>query len=100
MAALAFLGYAYIGLILLLLLALLGGLVGGAVWAVRSAGTVSVSMIGAGKALVPVVLGLLSLIGLIFRSLQVHFEAPQGVILDRETAPRLFSMLDGVCAAL
>ncbi len=97
---LALLGYFYIFLILALLIALVGGLAAGSFFLIVGAHGASLSLIGVGKFIIPAILGLLSFIGVILRSLRVHFDAPEGIILERQTAPQLFVMLDEVCRKL
>lgn len=100
---LAALGYVYLFGIVLLLLALIGGLIGGVValviW-VSSHPSAGAGMVGLMKLLIPLGLGLMALIGVVFRAFQVHFPIPEGVPLDHTQAPRLFAALDEICDRL
>lgn len=85
LGALAMLGYAYIGTVLLLLLALLGAFVA---FALR--GGVIILL------LKKVGLVLIALMALVARSMWVRFEPPAGRALRRVEAPELFAFIDAV----
>lgn len=85
LGALAVLGYAYLGAILLLLLALLALFVG---FALR--GGVLILLFK------KVGLVLIALIGLVARSIWVRFEPPAGRRLRRVEAPELFALIEDV----
>ena len=86
---LAALGYVYIFGIVLLLLGLVGALVGGIVvmclWVGSHPGA-GAGMLGLLKLIIPLGLGLMALIGVVFRAFQVHFEVPEGAALERPLA--------------
>lgn len=100
---LAALGYLYIFGIVLLLLGLIGGLIGGtvvlAIWVASHPGA-GAGAFGLLKLLIPLGLGLMALIGVVFRAFQVHFSLPEGTPLERGQAPRLFTALDEICDKL
>ena len=100
---LAALGYVYIFGVVLLLLGLIGGLIGGVVvlcvW-VGSHPSAGAGMLNLLKLLIPLGLGLVALIGVVFRAFQVHFPVPEGTAVERAQAPRLFAALDEVCDRL
>jgi hypothetical protein len=81
-AALAALGYAYLGAVLLVLAAVVVG----------SAALVASGHPAALKALIPA--GVLAFI--VVRALPVKLSAPEGVELEREQAPELFAHIDGL----
>jgi Zn-dependent protease with chaperone function len=85
---LAALGYAYIFLVLALLAVLIGAVVLIMVYGHVRGG------------LVKIIIALGALAFLILRSLWVQIPAPEGLELDRATAPRLFEMLDELTTAL
>ncbi len=98
---LAALGYGYIFAVVLLLLgmiALLIGMIGGIAYYASRSG--SFAALNAMKILVPLGVGLLSLIGMIFRSFLVSFPEPDGIPIERAQAPRLFAALDEICRTL
>ncbi len=101
--ALAALGYAYIFGVVLGLLALIVGMIAGGIGIVVYIGThpgAGAGMVGAVKLLIPLGIGLAALIGVVFRSFQVHFPAPEGFPVHRVQAPRLFAALDQICGTL
>ena len=98
---LAVLGYCYIFAIVLLLLALIALLVGAVVGlVVLSTRHGSFGALNALKLLIPLGIGLMALIGMIFRSFQVDFPEPDGVPIERSQAPRLFAAVDEICRTL
>ena len=100
---LAALGYAYIFGVVLVLLALIGGIIAGGVGILVYMAThpgAGVGTIGAVKLLIPLGIGLVALIGVVFRSFQVHFPEPEGFSVSRTAAPKLFAALDEICGTL
>ena len=100
---LAALGYVYLGVIILLLFGLIAVLVGGGVGLVVYVTTHPGSGYGALNALkllIPLGFGLAALIGVVFRSFQVHFPTPEGYAVQRTQAPNLFAALDQICTTL
>lgn len=101
--ALAALGYAYLFGVVLALLGLIAGVIAGGVaivFYVGTHGSGGAGAVGAVKLLIPLGIGLAALIGVVFRSLRVHFSAPEGFPVDRAQAPRLFGALDEICGTL
>ncbi len=101
--ALAALGYVYIFGVVLLLLALIGGVIAAGIGLLVYTGThggAGAGALGAIKVLIPLGIGLFALIGTVFRSFQVHFAEPEGFPVHRVQAPKLFAALDEVCGAL
>ncbi len=101
--ALAALGYAYIFGVVLVLLALIAGIIAGGVAVVVFVGShpgSGAGAVGAVKLLIPLGIGLTALIGVVFRSFQVHFPVPEGFAVDRAQAPKLFGALDEICGTL
>lgn len=100
---LAALGYVYIFGIVILLLALIGGILGGmlilTIWVSRNPST-GMGALNLVKILIPMSVGVMALIGVVFRAFQVHFPVPQGIPVDRAQAPRLFAALDEICNKL
>ena len=91
---LAVLGYCYIFAIVLLLPALIALLVGAVVGlVVLSTRHGSFGALNALKLLIPLGIGLMALIGMIFRSFQVDFPEPDGVPIERSQAPWLDHVL-------
>lgn len=86
---LAVLGYGYIWMMLVLVLAFIGGMV----WLAVSRHTVNGLFLRVGMFLVIPAIA-------IIRSLWVHFPHPEGVPLTREQAPVLFELLDELTNAL
>jgi Zn-dependent protease with chaperone function len=98
---LAALGYGYIFAIVLLLLALIAVLIGAVVGLViLTARHASFGALNALKLLIPLGMGLVALIGVIFRSFQVDFPEPNGIPIERSQAPRLFAAVDEICRIL
>ena len=100
---LAALGYAYLFGVVLLLLALIGGVIAGGVAMIVFIGShpsAGAGAIGAVKVLIPLGIGLAALIGVVFRSLSVHFSVPEGNPVDRMQAPKLLAVLDEICGTL
>lgn len=85
LGALAVLGYAYIGAVLLLLLALLAGFV---LFALRGGALILIFK--------KVGIVLVALIGLVGRSMWVRFEPPAGRSVRRVETPELFAFIDAV----
>jgi Zn-dependent protease with chaperone function len=85
LGALAVLGYAYIAVVLLVLLALLAGFV---LLGVRGGLLILVFK--------KVGLVLMALIGIVARSMWVQFEAPAGRRIERAEAPALFAFIDEI----
>ena len=86
---LALLGYAYIGLVLAILL----GMVAGSVWL---AYTIESGRAGLGK----IAIALLVLVGIVAKSLWVTFDAPGGRRLRRDEAPALFEEAEALRKAV
>ena len=100
---LAALGYAYIFGVVLLLLALIAGIIGGGaaiVFFVSTHPGAGAGAVGAVKLLIPLGIGLAALIGVVFRSFQVHFPEPEGFAVERAQAPKLYAALDEICRTL
>ena len=85
---LALLGYAYIGLILAVLLALIAGCAWLLIATRANAGVVKLAV------------GLLIFVGIILRALWVTFDPPEGRRLTRDEAPRLFDEAEEIRRAL
>ena len=101
--ALAALGYLYLFSVILLLVGLIVALVGGGIGLVVYVAThpgSGYAAVGALKLLIPLGIGLAALIGVVFRSFQVHFPTPEGYAIQRSQAPKLFAALDEICTTL
>jgi len=85
----AALGYGYIALLLLLALALVGGLIALIVYFPRAVGAHI-------KFTIPLALLLAGLSWTMIRSLLVRAPHPDGIEINRAQAPRLFAMIDGL----
>lgn len=98
-AMLAMLGFGYLGGVFVLALALIVAMICGFGWFL-----VSFHGFGAGIALaklgIPVLIGAFALCSAIVKSLFIKLPGIEGPEIRRETAPRLFAMLDEVAAKL